>query len=104
MLNLVVGPEGFPAAVLIRGLHDVSGPGRLTKRLGVDRKLNGRAATVDSGLYIENEGLSVPKKWIQITPRIGVDYAGPIWANKPWRFVVNPQWLALKKLLPSVKL
>jgi DNA-3-methyladenine glycosylase len=26
---------------------------------------------------------------IQATPRIGVDYAGPVWARKPWRFVLT---------------
>lgn len=92
MLNLVVGPEDFPAAVLIRGLHDVSGPGRLTKRLGIDRKLNGLLAEPAVGLHVEDEGRVVPKKRIQTSPRIGVDYAGPIWAGKPWRFMVEKAW------------
>lgn len=88
MLNLVVGPADFPAAVLIRGVRDLTGPGRLTKRLGIDRTLNGRAATPETGLYIEDPGVAVPKKWIQKSPRIGVEYAGPVWAKKPWRFVL----------------
>jgi DNA-3-methyladenine glycosylase len=92
MLNLVVGPEDFPAAVLIRGLHDFHGPGRLTKGLAINRELNGKAAEPASGLHIEDDGLVVTKKWIQATPRIGVDYAGPIWAKKPWRFSLDPQW------------
>jgi DNA-3-methyladenine glycosylase len=92
MLNLVVGPKDFPAAVLIRGLHDVSGPGRLTKRLSIDRKLNGLPAIAASGLHIEGDGLVVPKKRIQISTRIGVDYAGPVWATKPWRFVLDSDW------------
>jgi DNA-3-methyladenine glycosylase len=95
MLNLVVGPEDFPAAVLIRGLHDVSGPGRLTKRLAIDRQLNGKRAEPVTGLHIEDEGRIVPKKWIQISPRIGVDYAGPLWVRKPWRFKVDIRWLGL---------
>src|SRR6185295_19656356 len=40
MLNLVVGPADWPAAVLIRGVDGAIGPGRVTKALGVDRKLN----------------------------------------------------------------
>ena len=40
MLNLVTGPEDYPAAVLIRGLESVSGPGRLSKALGIDLDLN----------------------------------------------------------------
>ncbi len=89
MLNLVVGPEGFPAAVLFRGLHDVPGPGRLTKALGIGRELNGKPAVPAAGLWIEDEGLRVPEKWIQATPRIGVAYAGELWAQKPWRFVLD---------------
>jgi len=94
MLNLVVGPDGFPAAVLIRGLHDVTGPGRLTKALGIDRTLNGKPAHPDSGLWLEDAGLHVPDRGIEATPRIGVDYAGAVWAAKPWRFVLTPKALA----------
>jgi DNA-3-methyladenine glycosylase len=87
MLNLVTGPEDFPAAVLIRGLGDVIGPGRLTKALGINRSLNGLPADPASGLWIEDEGVRVPTNQLRITPRIGVDYAGEIWKAKPWRFV-----------------
>src|SRR3989338_10263905 len=31
MLNIVTGPKDYPAAILIRGVVDASGPGRLTK-------------------------------------------------------------------------
>ena len=89
MLNLVVGAKDFPSAVLIRGLHDIHGPGRLTKQLGIDRTLNGQSAEVATGLYIEDEGLFVPKKWIRNAPRIGVNYAGPVWSQKPWRFMLD---------------
>jgi len=99
MLNLVVGPEGFPAAVLIRGLHDVSGPGRLTKRLGIGRALNGRLAEPAIGLHLEDDGLRVSKKWIQTMPRIGVAYAGPVWSLKPWRHVIAPAWPPLASLM-----
>jgi DNA-3-methyladenine glycosylase len=100
MLNLVVGPAGFPAAVLIRGLHDASGPGRLTKRLEINRALNGKAARVASGLHLEDDGLRVSEKWIQVSPRIGVDSAGPVWAEKPWRTVIDPAWPGWAKLQP----
>ena len=92
MLNLVVGPEDFPAAVLIRGVQGAEGPGRVTKRLGINRTLNGLPATKASGLFIEDAGSVVSKKWIQTSPRIGVDYAGPVWAGKRWRFVLRPEW------------
>ncbi|MFT3829375.1 MAG: DNA-3-methyladenine glycosylase [Opitutaceae bacterium] len=90
MLNLVTGPEHRPAAVLIRGVAGAVGPGRLTRALGIDRRLNGAPAIPASGLHLEDRGLVVPKRWVHATPRIGVDFAGPIWAAKPWRFVLPP--------------
>lgn len=88
MLNLVTGPKDRPAAILIRGVEGISGPGRLTKALRIDRRLNGAAAHPDSGLHLEDDGLIVPRRAIKSGPRIGVDYAGPVWAKKPWRFWV----------------
>lgn len=88
MLNLVTGPRDYPAAVLIRGLEGANGPGRVTKGLRIDRRLNGAPAERTSGLWIEDRGVRVPRGAIKATPRIGVDYAGPVWAKKPWRFVL----------------
>lgn len=90
MLNLVVGPPDWPAAVLIRGVDGITGPGRLTKALGIDRQLNACAAAPASGLHLEDRGVRVPPRLIRATPRIGVDYAGPEWAAKPWRFTFDP--------------
>jgi DNA-3-methyladenine glycosylase len=88
MLNLVVGPAGWPAAVLIRGVAGIHGPGRVTKQLEINRSLNGTQALPETGLWLEDRDFRVPKRTIQATPRIGVDYAGSIWAKKPWRFVL----------------
>jgi DNA-3-methyladenine glycosylase len=89
MLNIVTGPSGYPAAVLIRGTKEVSGPGRLTKSLNITRALNTKPATKKSALWIEDRGIVVPKQEIARTSRIGVAYAGE-WAQKPWRFL----WVA----------
>jgi DNA-3-methyladenine glycosylase len=89
MLNLVVGPRDWPAAVLIRGVEGAHGPGRVTKTLEINRALNGKPAEPETGLWLEDRGVIVPRKLVQATPRIGVDYAGIIWAKKPWRFVLT---------------
>ena len=94
MLNIVTGAEGEPAAVLVRGAGNLSGPGRVTRGLGLDRAHDGLPAVPAAGLWIEEpaEGeipWPLPPRWIRRTPRIGVDYAGP-WAAKPLRFVVDP--------------
>jgi DNA-3-methyladenine glycosylase len=49
MLNLVTGPRDHPAAILIRGVEGASGPGRVTRLLGIDRKLNAAAAACRAG-------------------------------------------------------
>lgn len=90
MLNLVTGPEGFPAAVLIRGVDEIKGPGRVTKTLGIGRQLNSRPAHPDTGLHLEDDGFVVPARSVRSGPRVGVDYAGPVWAAKPWRFWLEP--------------
>jgi len=94
MLNLVVGPAGYPAAVLIRGVAGIIGPGRVTRKLGIDRRLNGTLARRGSGLWLEDDGLKVPRRLMRVAPRIGVQYAGPVWANKPWRFQFDPAALS----------
>jgi DNA-3-methyladenine glycosylase len=87
MLNLVTGPADHPAAVLIRGVTGISGPGRLTKALGIDRRWNAAPAQPECGLHLEDHGVAVPRRWITATPRVGVGYAGPEWSAKPWRFI-----------------
>ena len=89
MLNIVTGAEGVPAAVLIRGVGEHVGPGRLTKALGIDRSFDGRPASRRAGLWLESGGQPVPRRLIERTPRIGVGYAGE-WAETPLRFVVDP--------------
>ncbi len=86
MLNIVTGKAGYPAAVLIRGTTAISGPGRITARLQIDRSLNGAPAKKASGLWFEKRSIEVPDERIITTPRIGVDYSGT-WAQAPYRFV-----------------
>ncbi|MDX1535871.1 MAG: DNA-3-methyladenine glycosylase [Candidatus Spechtbacterales bacterium] len=90
MLNIVTGPKEYPAAVLIRGTEEVSGPGRLTKKLRINKDFNYKMATPETGLWIEDKGDNVDKQKIKTTSRIGVDYAGE-WAKKPYRFILDKQ-------------
>ncbi len=93
MLNIVTGPEDHAAAVLIRGVVAYDGPGKLTRDLGITREYNTAPALPKkeggSGLWIEDRGYTVDAASIEATPRIGVDYAGPEWSQKPWRFVLK---------------
>jgi DNA-3-methyladenine glycosylase len=74
MLNVVTGPEKYPAAILIRGgkikmrhgpshgtmMHhsavrsrwkEINGPARLTKYLKIDKRFNGKSAGRRTGLW-----------------------------------------------------
>ena len=87
-LNIVTEAKDFPAAVLIRALDTVTGPGRLTRALQITRQLNGEDLTASDRLYVIDDGWRVPAKAIITTPRIGVAYAGKD-ALLPWRYVLT---------------
>lgn len=85
--NVVAGPKDHPQAVLIRGLQDVSGPGRVGRLLELDKTFYGEDLSESKRLWLEDsEKISSGK--IITTPRIGIDYAKR-WAKKPWRFVLK---------------
>jgi DNA-3-methyladenine glycosylase len=86
MLNFVTGVKNDPQAVLIRGLDHIYGPGKITRELGIDGSFYG-ASLVDSGkIWVEDNGIMV--KHVAGT-RIGIDYAGEVWKNKKWRFILK---------------
>ena len=89
MLNIVTRERNYPAAVLIRGLSDVNGPGRLTKALKITGALSGKPAATRSGLWIEDRGIIILPKQIKTGRRVGIAYAGPYWAKRHWRFWIN---------------
>src|SRR5687767_10999766 len=68
MLNIVTEEKDFPAAVLIRGTENITGPARLTKTLSIDKKLNKHKLGKKSGLWIEDRGVKVSPEDIKKTP------------------------------------
>lgn len=96
LVNIVTGRAGYPAAVLIRagkyydsekkGWILVNGPARLTKFLKVTGVQNGKIITRKTGLWLEDRGTKINRRDIASGKRIGVDYAGPVWKNKLYRF------------------
>ena len=106
MLNIVTGPKDYPAAVLIRGVQGVAGPGRVSKELGVNASFNDVAQGTRAGLWIEDRGVRIPQRSISATSRVGVSYAKE-WADMPFRFVLQQhQWIwdhAIKILKKALK-
>ena len=86
MLNVVTGRESLPEAVLIRGVEDYNGPGKLTKALGITRQWNNRDLTVKEKIWIEDDGR---KAEFECSKRVGIDYASEEDRNKLWRFIAK---------------
>ncbi len=83
MLNFVAGEKDDPQAALIRGIEGYNGPGRVTKVLNIDRSYYGEDLTISKRIWVEDAGV---RPDIKTSPRIGINYAGDIWKNKPWRY------------------
>lgn len=108
MLNVVTEMEGFPAAVLIRGVIVetglsivaanranakrkvwTDGPGKLTKAFGIDGRQNWKDLTrIDSGIWLE-AGKPIPDDSVTIGPRVGLYTVPEPWKSKPWRFLIT---------------
>ena len=84
MLNVVTSTEGDPQAVLIRGLKEVYGPGRLTKKLDLDGSFNEEDLFLSERISLYDVGI-LPE--FTTHPRIGIDYAGEKWRMMPWRYL-----------------
>jgi DNA-3-methyladenine glycosylase len=87
MLNIVTSIIDIPQAVLFRGIKGFDGPGKLTKKLEIDKSFYGEDLMNSGRIWIEhNEEFKGFK--IKTTSRIGIDYAGE-WKHKPWRFIIS---------------
>ena len=87
LLNIVTGPEGSPQAVLIRACIDAEGPGRLTRRLQIEKDVfNRRELDGNDALWIEDDGQRFE---ILRRPRVGIGYASAVDQQRLWRFCMG---------------
>lgn len=100
-LNIVTEKKDFPAAVLIRAVKienidykKTNGPGKLSKFLEINRKLNGWDMSKGEKLWIASPRLvrigrkKLIKKNIIASRRIGIDYAKHC-KEYLWRFTLH---------------
>lgn len=105
LFNVVTGPPEFGDAVLIRAIEPregikimmtrahaaassrlTSGPGKLTRALGIGLQHSGRSLMNKRVMWVEDgEALTVD---ICATTRVGIDYAGEDAALR-WRFLIS---------------
>jgi len=62
----------------------------LCRWLQVDKSFYGEDLTQSSKIWLEDRGLTIKPSQIAATARIGIDYAGPYWSRRKWRFVLRP--------------
>jgi len=97
LLNFSTAGRDRPEGVLIRAIlphaggrqTPIVGPGRVTRYLGIDKRLDGADATGSAQMWLEDRAVRVPAGSVRRGPRVGVDFAGPYWAARPWRFWID---------------
>lgn len=107
LFNVVTNVEGIPHAILIRGIKAIkgqelmslrtgkkteklqflSGPGKLTKALGITTR-HDKTLLTDNTIWIEDHSAHLNENQVITSQRIGVDYAGEH-ARWPYRFILN---------------
>jgi DNA-3-methyladenine glycosylase len=63
-----------------------SGPGKLCNWLKLDKSFYAEDLTKSERIWLEDRGEKINPKDIKSGPRVGINYAGPYWSKRKWRF------------------
>jgi DNA-3-methyladenine glycosylase len=95
-MNVSTSKEGKPECVLIRAIEpendDISlanGPGKFCRYFKLDRSFYGEDLTKSKRIWLEYPSKKIKTSQILATKRIGIDYAGPYWSHRKWRFLIK---------------
>ena len=117
MLCVVTQRENEPHAILIRAIQPLEGreliarrrkgqpqakwtdgPGKLTKALKLDGKLNGTDMTASKAIIFIEAGPPVSDDLVLRSPRIGLYTVPEPWKSKPWRYLaISPNHIEEKR-------
>ena len=86
MLNIVPGEDNHPEAVLIRACVEATGPGKLTKTLGITGEQNRSSVVTSEDLWIGDDGFRCE---IETDTRVGIGYASREDQDRLWRFKIK---------------
>lgn len=96
LLNVITGEVEQPQGVLIRACVDAEGPGRLTKKLQIDKTLNRQSLLhPDCNLWIEDDQ---GRYEILTDKRVGIGYATQEDQDKLWRFKMGKKCATINKI------
>lgn len=108
MLNFVAEKEGFPAAILIRGIVPTEGieriaarrqgrpqaqwtdgPGKICMAMAINKAQNeADLCAPEAELFVE-EGVNIPDSCVTTGPRVGLNSVPDPWKSIPWRFMAR---------------
>lgn len=88
LMNIVAGGIDDPQAVLIRCCDGASGPGKLTKALGIDGSFNDADILTSDELWLEDDGAEVN---ITLDTRVGIGYADAPDRESKLRFIMREE-------------
>jgi len=66
-----------------------NGPGKVCRWFKLDRSFYGEDLTKSKKIWLEDRGEKIRPSQILATKRIGIDYAGPYWSKRKWRFLIK---------------
>ncbi len=115
--NISSSGEGIPECVLIRALEPIAnteicvlgrdylasygmgvdkklknlanGPGKLCRYLKIDKSFYGVDLCASHDIWLEDRGEKINAGDIVSAARVGIDYAGPYWSRRKWRFYLK---------------
>ncbi len=108
LINIVTEIEGYPGAVLIRGLAPTlglkkislrrkarprsewtNGPAKVCQAFGIDKTHNGMdICNTDSSIFVEKRP-PISDSSVTYGPRVGLNNVPEPWKSMPWRFQIN---------------